>query len=107
MAEVQVSPGEPRGRGRSADADLSADPLFGIQFWLNLRGGAANPQSALESGIPEESSLRPALVDSNTIPHQHLLHSKSPPFDSPFGTPVKASKQKVVNSLLVAGSFHL
>jgi hypothetical protein len=32
MAEVQVSPGEPRGRGRSADADLGADPLFGIQF---------------------------------------------------------------------------
>jgi hypothetical protein len=36
-------------------------------------------------------------VDSTTIPHQHLLHSKSPPFDSLFGTPVKASREKVVN----------
>ncbi|KAJ3632350.1 hypothetical protein MTP99_009363 [Tenebrio molitor] len=32
----------------------------------NLRGGAANPQS----GIPEKSSLQPAIVDSTTIPHQ-------------------------------------
>jgi hypothetical protein len=32
MAEVQVPPGEPQGRRRSADADVDVDPLFGIQF---------------------------------------------------------------------------
>ncbi|KAJ3618984.1 hypothetical protein MTP99_005777 [Tenebrio molitor] len=55
----------------------------------------ANPQSALGSGIPEESSLQPALVDSpryRTSTYCTLNHP-------PFGTPVKASKQKVVNFL--------
>jgi hypothetical protein len=32
MAEVQVPPGEPRGRRRLADADMDVDPLFGVQF---------------------------------------------------------------------------
>jgi hypothetical protein len=73
MAEVQVPPGEPRGRRRSADAGVGVVPLFGVQFGRTLRGGTANPQSLLGSGIPEESSLQPALADSTTIPHQHLL----------------------------------
>jgi hypothetical protein len=89
MAEVQVPPGEPRRRRRSADADVGVDPLFG--------GGAANPQSALGGRILEGSSLHPTLVDSITIPHQHLLHSKSPPFDFPFGILVKASKRRTSN----------
>jgi hypothetical protein len=78
MAEIQVPSAEPRGRRRSADAGVGVDPLFGVHLWRSLRGGAANPQSALGSGIPEESSFQPALVDSTTIPHQHQLHSKSP-----------------------------
>jgi hypothetical protein len=32
MAEVQVPPGEPRRRRRSADAGMGVDPLFGVQF---------------------------------------------------------------------------
>jgi hypothetical protein len=32
MAEVQVPPGELRGRRRSADTDVCVDPLFGVQF---------------------------------------------------------------------------
>jgi hypothetical protein len=47
--DVQVPPVEPRGRRRSADADVGVDPLFGVQFWRTLRGEAADPQSALGS----------------------------------------------------------
>jgi hypothetical protein len=31
LAEVQVPPEEPRGRRRSAHADVDIDPLFGVQ----------------------------------------------------------------------------
>ncbi|KAH0814763.1 hypothetical protein GEV33_008029 [Tenebrio molitor] len=54
-------------------------------------------QSGLGSGIPEESSLQPALVDSTTIPHRHLSHSKSPPPMTPLLDTHKRFEQKVVN----------
>jgi hypothetical protein len=39
LAEVQVPPEEPRGRRRSAHADVDIDPLFGVQVLYTLRGG--------------------------------------------------------------------
>jgi hypothetical protein len=96
MAEVQVPPRELRGRRRSADTDVDVEPLFDVQFRSIFRGGVANPQSALGFGTPEESTLQPALIDYNTIPHHHLLHSKSPPL-TPLLNTYKSFKQKVVN----------
>jgi hypothetical protein len=32
LAEVQVPPGESRGRRQSADADVDIDPLLGVQL---------------------------------------------------------------------------
>jgi hypothetical protein len=97
MAEVQVPPGELRERRRSADTDVCVDSLFSVQFYRILRGGAANPQSGLGSGIPEESSLQRALIHSTT-PHEHLPHSKSttPPLPPVLDTH-KSFEQKVVN----------
>jgi hypothetical protein len=99
MAEVQVPPGEPRRRRRSANADVGVDPLFGVQFWWTLRGGAANPQNSWRIVAPASSRR----LHTTT---QHLPHSKSPTFDSPFGTPVKASKQKELPQLSVSPLSH-